>query len=75
LVRGQQAKFNYDSLLRTDTLSRYQAHAIAIGSGFLTVDEVRAMEQREALDLDAENEIEQTGIDEVDSEGEADVYI
>jgi HK97 family phage portal protein len=75
LVRGQQAKFNYDSLLRTDTLSRYQAHAIAIGSGFLTVDEVRAMEQREALDDDAENEIEESDVDEVESEGEADDYI
>jgi HK97 family phage portal protein len=75
LVRGQQAKFNYDSLLRTDTLSRYQAHAIAIGSGFLTIDEVRAMEQREALDDDAENEIEESGVDEVESEGEADDYV
>jgi len=49
LVRGQYAKFNYDSLLRTDTLSRYQAHKIAIESGFLTIDEVREYEDLESL--------------------------
>jgi HK97 family phage portal protein len=41
LPRGQYAKFNVDALLRSDTLSRYQAHKIALESGFLTVDEVR----------------------------------
>jgi len=49
LVRGQYAKFNYDSLLRTDTLSRYQAHKIALEAGFLTVDEVREYEDLESL--------------------------
>jgi len=49
LVRGQYAKFNYDALLRTDTLSRYQAHAVGISSGFLTVDEVREMENRDPI--------------------------
>ena len=44
LPRGQEAKFSYDSLLRADTLSRYQAHKLAIDSGFLTVDEVREIE-------------------------------
>jgi hypothetical protein len=33
------------------------------------------MEQREALDDDAENEIEESDVDEVESEGEADDYI
>mgnify|MGYP003656660702 CR=1 FL=1 len=42
LPRGQYAKFNTDALLRSDTLTRYQAHKIALESGFLTVDEVRA---------------------------------
>ena len=41
LPRGQYAKFNTDALLRSDTLTRYQAHKIALESGFLTVDEVR----------------------------------
>jgi len=49
LVRGQYAKFNYDALLRTDTLSRYQAHAVGISSGFLTVNEVREMENRDPI--------------------------
>ena len=42
LPRGQYAKFNTDALLRSDTLTRYQAHKIALESGFLTVDEVRS---------------------------------
>ena len=49
LVRGQTAKFNYDTLLRTDTLSRYQAHAVGLTNGFLTVDEVRDMENRDPI--------------------------
>lgn len=44
LPRGQRARFNFESLLRLDTTSRYQAHATAISAGFLTVDEVRAIE-------------------------------
>lgn len=44
LPRGQRARFNLDALLRPDTASRYQAHATAIQAGFLTVDEVRAIE-------------------------------
>ena len=58
LVRGQEAKFNYDTLLRTDTLSRYQAHAVGIQSGFLTVNEVREMENRDPI-----NPIDQDPID------------
>jgi phage portal protein BeeE len=48
LPRGQYAKFNLDSLLRGDTLSRYQAHKIGIDAGFLTVDEVRHIEDKPA---------------------------
>jgi HK97 family phage portal protein len=44
LPRGQSVKFNLDGLRRADTLSRYQAHQIALQSGFMTVDEVRALE-------------------------------
>jgi len=44
LTRSTMVKINVDSLLRSDTLTRYQAHAIAIASGWMTVDEVRAIE-------------------------------
>jgi hypothetical protein len=46
LPEGQYAKFNLDSLLRGDTLSRYQAHKIGIDAGFLTVNEVRLIEDK-----------------------------
>ncbi len=44
LPRGTVAKMNVESLLRSDTLTRYQAHQIAIAAGWLTIDEVRAIE-------------------------------
>lgn len=44
LPRGQVAKFNLDAVLRADTLGRYQAHKIALDAGFLSIDEVRAIE-------------------------------
>lgn len=42
--RGTEVKMNVDSLLRSDTLTRYQAHQIAIASGWMTIDEVRQLE-------------------------------
>lgn len=53
LPRGQVAKFEYDGLLRADTLTRYQAHQIALSNGFLTLDEVRALENRPSLTQEA----------------------
>lgn len=50
IPRGQFAKFNVDALLRPDTKTRYEAHAIAIDKGFLTVNEVRELENREPLE-------------------------
>jgi HK97 family phage portal protein len=50
LPRGQFAKMNVDALLRPDTKSRYEAHKIALDAGFLTLDEVRELENREPLD-------------------------
>lgn len=41
---GQKVRFNLEGLLRSDTKTRYQAHALAIGNGFMTDDEVRAIE-------------------------------
>lgn len=44
LPRGQEAKFQIEALLRSDTLTRYQAHQIAIAAGFMSVQEVRDIE-------------------------------
>lgn len=44
LVRGQSAKFNFDAFLRGDTMTRYQAHQIGLAAGFLTINEVRGLE-------------------------------
>lgn len=79
LVRGQVAKFNFDSLLRTDTLSRYQAHQIAISNGFLTVDEVREMEKRTPIS-DSENSLkdevsEENELDDLDDENESEEIV
>lgn len=41
---GQRIRFVPDALLRSQTIDRYRAHEIAIGAGFETVDEVRALE-------------------------------
>ena len=41
-----QGKFNLDAIARADLLTRYQAHEIAIRSGFSTPDEERALEDK-----------------------------
>ncbi len=43
-AQGYYFKFNVDSILRSDTLARYQAHQIGISSGFLKISEARAKE-------------------------------
>lgn len=45
----QYAKFNVEAFLRTDTRARYEAHKLALDGGWLTVDEVRAIENLEPL--------------------------
>jgi HK97 family phage portal protein len=47
--RNSYVKFNTGALLRTDTLNRYQAHAVALDQGFLTLNEVRELEDRPPL--------------------------
>ncbi|ALL74271.1 hypothetical protein AD006_01135 [Pseudonocardia sp. EC080610-09] len=47
--RGTTVKANADSLLRTDTLTRYQAHEIALRNKFLMPSEVRALEDLPAI--------------------------
>lgn len=44
--RPQFVRFNTGALLRTDLKTRYESYAIGISSGFLDVDEVRALEDR-----------------------------
>jgi HK97 family phage portal protein len=51
-ARGTMVKLNVDSLLRSDTLTRYQAHQIAIAAGWMTIDEVRAIEDMPTLEGD-----------------------
>jgi HK97 family phage portal protein len=47
--RNTYVKFNAAALLKTDTLSRYQAHEIGLRAGFLTIEEVRELEDRQPL--------------------------
>jgi len=42
-------KFNAGALVRTDLLTRYQAHEVGIRAGFLTVNEARELEDRPPL--------------------------
>ena len=56
LPAGMQAKFNYEGLLRADTKTRYESYQIAINCGLLTKDEARALEGREPLDEQEQEE-------------------
>lgn len=49
--RGQKVRFNLDGFLRASTKERYEAHKIALDAGFLTIDEVRALEDLPPLDV------------------------
>lgn len=57
MPRGQYVKANLDHVLRADTKSRYEAHSIAIASGFLTRNEVREIEERQPLTPEQEREV------------------
>ena len=56
---GQTIRFDLEVLLRSDTKSRYDAHRVALDAGFLTVDEVRAIEGRAPLTDEQRAEITQ----------------
>ncbi len=49
LPRGRSVKFNADALLRTTTKERYDAYKVGLDAGFLTLDEVRDLEDRPPL--------------------------
>ncbi|MFR1472708.1 MAG: phage portal protein [Actinomyces urogenitalis] len=53
---GQTVRFNLDSLMRPATKARYDAHAVGIGAGFLTVNEARALEGRPPLPPESEEQ-------------------
>jgi HK97 family phage portal protein len=57
MPRGQYVKANLDHVLRADTKSRYEAHSIAIASGFMTRNEVRELEERQPLTPEQEQEV------------------
>lgn len=46
----QYQKFNIDAIIRADLKTRYEAHAMGLSNGFLTVNEVRILEDRPPLD-------------------------
>jgi HK97 family phage portal protein len=51
--RGTSLKLNLDGLRRADTKTRFDAYAVALTNGFMSVDEVRTLE-----DLPPMNEVE-----------------
>lgn len=55
--RGRFVKFNVDALLRTDLLSRYKAHDLAIRSGWKTVNQVLAVEDMPGIGSDGDRNL------------------
>lgn len=47
---GQRVQFDTAAFLRADTINRYRAHQLGIASGFLTPNEVRAIEGLERFE-------------------------
>jgi HK97 family phage portal protein len=58
VARGTFVKFNSGALLRTALKDRYESYEIGLRAGFLTVDEVRQLEDREPLPAAAPPRIE-----------------
>lgn len=56
LPRSQTVKFNANGLLRATTAERYAAHKVALDAGFLTIDEVRALEDLPPLERKLSND-------------------
>jgi len=52
LPSSQRWRFNVDGMLRADLTTRYSSYQIAAGIGLLTVDEMRALEDRAPLPED-----------------------
>jgi HK97 family phage portal protein len=58
LPRGMFAKFNAGALLRTDLKTRYESYTLALAGGWLTLDEIRELEDREPLPANARRPLE-----------------
>lgn len=54
---GQSVRFDLEVLLRADTTTRYDAYTSAMTAGWLTADEVRALEGMEPLTIAQRDEI------------------
>lgn len=64
LPRGKEVRFNRAALVRTDLLTRYRAHAIALQNRFKVVNEVRELEDIGPVDWgDEPNPVGQTPTD------------
>lgn len=48
--KGYYIKFNVDAILRADIKTRYESYRIGIQGGFITPNEVRELEEKEALE-------------------------
>ncbi|WP_406000695.1 phage portal protein [Streptomyces sp. NBC_00829] len=67
LPPGQYVKLNRGALARTDLLTRYRAHSIALRNRFKVVNEVRGDEDMQPVDWgDVPNEIGPPGPEEAD---------
>jgi HK97 family phage portal protein len=61
-VRGQYVKLNVASLLRGDLMTRYKSYELGLKSGFLTLDEVRALEDRPPMTADELQALKDAGL-------------
>lgn len=69
LLPGQHLKFNRAGLLRSDLLTRYQAHEIALKNKMQTVNEVRAIEDQAPVAWGSDPDPEVTLADKVTAAG------
>jgi HK97 family phage portal protein len=58
LPEGEYVRFNTGALLRSDLATRYEAYQKALASEFMTVDEVRALEELPPLDAPGDGKSE-----------------
>lgn len=70
LPRPQYARFNLDALLRADLKTRYESYAIGLEKGFLTLDEVRGLEERPPLPPERDEEDDEPAISAGGGNGE-----
>ena len=69
LPQPQYIKYNASSLLRADTLTRYQAHEIALQNRFETTDEVRALEDLPPMEQQSAQRWQEVGLPALISAG------